>query len=278
MNDFSKLKKELTNLYKQHNITEKSELTGLFCHILKCDLGSLLTIKEVSNSQKNKIMRFAKKRIKGVPFYKLTKKAPFYKDEFLVNNNVLTPRKETEILVETIINQNKNKTLIKILDLGTGSGAIAITLKKHLNCDLVASDISLKALRIAKKNAKLHKTKIRFVKSNLFDKLKKEKFDIIVSNPPYIKSQEIEFLQTEVKNYDPHLALDGGFTGYSFYKRIIRVVTKHLNEGGKLYFELGQNQAEWVEKMLNKNFTNIEIYEDYSKIKRVIVGTKKENI
>jgi len=278
MSDFSELKKEVKNLYIQNSITEKSELTGLFCHILKCDLAQLLTIKKISKWQKLKIMRFAKKRIKGVPFYKLTKKAPFYKDEFLVNNNVLTPRKETEILVETIINQNKDNPFVKVLDLGTGSGAIGITLKKYLNCNVTASDISLKALCVAKKNAKLHKTKICFVKSDLFDKLKKEKFDIIVSNPPYIKSQDIDFLQSEVKNYDPHLALDGGFTGYSFYKRIIRVATKHLNEGGKLYFELGQNQAEWVEKMLNKNFTNIEIYEDYSKIKRVIVGTKKEDI
>ncbi|PKK95924.1 MAG: peptide chain release factor N(5)-glutamine methyltransferase [Tenericutes bacterium HGW-Tenericutes-4] len=273
------LKNEIKKSYEQHNILEKSELDWLFCHTLSCTQTELFKTEKITNKKARQIKRIAKKRICGIPLDKIIKKAFFYGESFYVNNNVLTPRKETEHLVEAVINDNNKKQNLNILDLGTGSGIIAIMLKKHLNVSVTASDISFRALLVAKKNARMHKTPIQFVRSNLFNKIKQNNFDIIVSNPPYIKSSEIDSLQNEVKNCDPHLALDGGFTGLSFYKQIIRNAPQKLKKSGKLYFEVGAGQAQTIIKMLNKNFYNFEVIKDYNQIERVVIATKKgENI
>jgi release factor glutamine methyltransferase len=276
MTDLLQLKKEIALYYKQHNIVEKSELDWLFCHVLECTKAELFLKKQISGAQARKIKKYAKKRAQGMPLDKIIKQAYFYKLPFYVNNDVLTPRKETEHLIEAVIEQCKPKQNLNILDLGTGSGIIAITLQKELkNAKITASDVSKKALKVAKYNAKRHGVSIHFVKSNLFDKLKRKQFDVIVSNPPYIKSSEITSLQNEVKNYDPMLALDGGFTGLNLYKKIIRCMPKSLKSGGLLCFEVGQGQAQVLKKMLSKQFENIQIIKDYNKIERVVIATKK---
>lgn len=274
------LKNEIQQMFIEHNILEKSELDWLFCHFLNCTNAQLFTVKEISKVKAKKIKKAAKKRILGMPIDKIIKQAYFYGEPFYVNTRVLTPRKETEHLVEAVIEQNKQKQNLTILDLGTGSGIIAITLKKHLlNASVMASEISFGALWVAKKNAKKHKVNINFIKSNLFAKIKNNSLDIIVSNPPYIKSSEIDYLQNEVKNYDPRVSLDGGFTGYSFYKQIIRNAPQKLKKGGKLYFEVGAGQAKTIVKMLEKHFENIEVIKDYNQIERVVIATKKgENL
>jgi release factor glutamine methyltransferase len=187
---------------------------------------------------------------------------------------VLTPRQETEILVEKVINDYKNTKNISILDLCTGSGIIAVTLKKYLQAEITASDISNKALKVAKKNAKSNKVKLSFLKSDLFNKINK-KYDVIVCNPPYIKSSKINSLQTEVKNHDPLIALDGGVTGLNFYKKIIKNAPQNLSKSGRIYLELGKGQHKQVAKMLENRFKDINIIKDYNNIERIVYATKK---
>lgn len=199
--------------------------------------------------------------------------------KFYVDENVLIPQPDTEILVENTIQivnelQKENKNEINILDLCTGSGAIAISLCKNLQyVKIFASDISEKALDIAKKNANLNNAKICLIKSDLFDNIN-EKFDIIVSNPPYIETAEIEKLSDEVKN-EPNIALDGGIDGLDFYKKITKKAKKFLSENGLLIVEIGYNQRKSVEKMfIDNEFKNIQILKDLNKIDRVIIGEK----
>ncbi len=157
-----------------------------------------------------------------------------------------------------------------ILDIGTGSGAIAITLSLEVDAEVFAVDISEKALAVAKTNAKNLGAKVRFFKSNIFSALKDIKFDYIISNPPYIKSDVIEQLDEEVKNFEPKIALDGGKDGLEFYRKIISGAGQYLKTGGKLFFEIGYDQAESVSKLLSADFENIEIFKDYGGNDRVV--------
>jgi|AntRauTorcE11897_2_1112592.scaffolds.fasta_scaffold00019_49 release factor glutamine methyltransferase len=272
--NFSQVKKNLQTLYKQHNINEKSEQDWLFSHVLKLDRAKLFTVEEITKKEHNKIQKIANKRVKGIPLSKIIKNCNFYGNDFLVNKNVLTPRQETEILVEKVINDYKNTKNISILDLCTGSGIIAVTLKKYLQAEITASDISNKALKVAKKNAKSNKVKLSFLKSDLFNKINK-KYDVIVCNPPYIKSSKINSLQTEVKNHDPLIALDGGVTGLNFYKKIIKNAPQNLSKSGRIYLELGKGQHKQVAKMLENRFKDINIIKDYNNIERIVYATKK---
>jgi release factor glutamine methyltransferase len=276
MIEIKKAKKQIQAWYKNANILEKSEVDWLFCHALKVDRAKLMITDKITKAKFSKIKKIAKKRVKGMPLAKIIKTSNFYGLDFKVNKCVLTPRKETELLVEKVISDFKDTQNKRMLDLGTGSGAIVITIKKHLpNINVVASDICSKALRVAKHNARVQKVQIGFVKCSLFDKID-SKFDIVASNPPYIKSSDIKNLQTEVKDYDPLISLEGGLTGFNFYKQIIKTAPYKLVNGGKLYLELGKGQSEQVKKMLAKNFTNIEVIKDYNNVERVIVATKKE--
>lgn len=270
---FFKAKNAIAKLYKKFGIYEQSEVDWLFCYILNTNKLGLLTTDNITNKQYARIIKIAKRRIKGIPLAKLIKKWEFYGREFRVNKNVLTPRQETELLVEKVIEDYKVLSNKKILDLCTGSGAIAITLACELNAEIIASDISRKALSVAKYNAKAIDTNINFKHSDLFDKIE-GKFDAIVSNPPYIKTEVIKSLQVEVKKYDPMLALDGGKNGLNFYKEIIKKAPQKLNKNGKIYLELGIGQTKQVKKMLEKDFKNILIIKDYNNIERIIYASK----
>ena len=228
------------------------------------------------------LQKVLKRRRKGEPISKIFGYTEFYGLKILINKNVLSPRQETEILAEQAIKITERaiKTIgennFNVLDLCTGSGAIAISIKKNTIANVVASDISRKALKIAKINAENNSAKIEFVKSNLFQNLKGKQFDIIVSNPPYIESEEIKRLQTEVKNYDPKLALDGGNDGLNFYKKIITEAPKHLTPNGRILFEVGYNQSEIVKKLLTENFKDIIIVKDFNNIDRVVMAQFKK--
>lgn len=212
------------------------------------------------------------------PIQYIIKKQEFMGYDFYVDENVLIPQPDTENLVEEvlfIINSIKDKNL-KILDLCTGSGAIAISLSKILNSDKIliyGSDISEKALKIAQDNAIQNCSKVVFLKSNIFNEINNNyKFDIIVSNPPYIETKTIEELSEEVK-YEPHLALDGGEDGLYFYREIIKNAKKYLNPNGYLAFEIGYNQKKQVEKLLEENgYKNIYSRKDLSGNDRVVVA------
>lgn len=213
------------------------------------------------------------KIIEGVPIQYITKKQEFMGLDFFVDENVLIPQPDTEILVEEVLKISKlyNKK-INILDLCTGSGAIAVSLSKYIkDVNIIATDISKNAIEIAEKNAIKNnvENKIKFVVSDMFKNIE-NKFDIIVSNPPYIETKEIEKLSKEVKN-EPIIALDGGNDGIKYYKIIADNYNKFLNIGGYLLLEMGYNQGESVSKL----FKNSEIKKDLSGNNRVIL-VKKE--
>ena len=205
-----------------------------------------------------------KKLKQGVPLQHITNMQEFMKLNFYVSQDVLIPRPDTEILVEEVINIAKKIRAKKILDLCTGSGAIAVSLAKYIeDSQITATDISEKALRVAKLNAKNNEVedKITFLKSDLFKEIPKEKYDIIVSNPPYIRKEEIERLDREVKK-EPHIALDGGEDGLDFYREIIHNSEEYLKFNGYLCLEIGYDQKIDVIELIE----NEEKYKDtYSK-------------
>jgi len=228
------------------------------------------------NSKQEKVFKSAlKRREKGEPLAYIFKSASFYGYDFFVNKNVLIPRPETEELVNfALMSINKNS---KVLDIGTGSGAIAITIAKEINAKVTAVDISRKALRVARKNAKLNQINVRFLQSNLFSKLNNEKFDVIISNPPYITNEAYQGLEKTVKEYEPKLALVGGEDGLKFYKKIIEDAHKHLNNDGKVFFEIGYDQADSVKKLLIDNgYKNVQSKKDLYGNDRIVYAEKGE--
>ncbi len=227
---------------------------------------------ELTKGEERMLIKNIKKRAEGCPLEYVVGTANFYGYELKVNKNVLIPRPETEQLAEEVISEAK--VAHKILDIGTGSGAIAIAVKKQTNAEVVAVDVSGKALRVAKHNAKLHNADIKFIKSNLFSKLAGQQFDIIVSNPPYVTNAEYAHLDRTVKDYEPKLALYGGGDGLDFYRKIILDAPKHLKNGGKIFFEIGYSQASEVKKLLKNHFKDIVIKKDLEGQDRMVIAAK----
>lgn len=229
--------------------------------------------KEIDKQQQWQYFVNIEKLTKGVPLQHITHRQEFMKMDFFVDENVLIPRPDTEILVEEVIKIAQKYNSPRILDLCTGSGAIAISLKKFVpNADITAVDISEKALEIAQKNAKKLETKINFLKSDLFDKLDNKKFDIIVSNPPYIMKDEIKKLSEEVQK-EPKIALDGGEDGLDFYRIITEQAINYLKTGSFLCFEIGYNQKSDVIKIIEdeQNYKNIYCKKDLYGNDRIII-------
>ena len=229
--------------------------------------------KEIDKQQQWQYFVNIEKLTKGVPLQHITHRQEFMKMDFFVDENVLIPRPDTEILVEEVIKIAQKYNSPRILDLCTGSGAIAISLKKFVpNADITAVDISEKVLEIAQKNAKKLETKINFLKSDLFDKLDNKKFDIIVSNPPYIRKDEIKKLSEEVQK-EPKIALDGGEDGLDFYRIITEQAINYLKTGSFLCFEIGYNQKNDVIKIIedDQNYKNTYCKKDLYGNDRIII-------
>ena len=229
--------------------------------------------KEIDKQQQWQYFVNIEKLTKGIPLQHITHRQEFMKMDFFVDENVLIPRPDTEILVEEVIKIAQKYNSPRILDLCTGSGAIAISLKKFVpNADITAVDISEKALEIAQKNAEKLEAKINFVKSDLFDKLDNKKFDIIVSNPPYIRKDEIKKLSEEVQK-EPKIALDGGEDGLDFYRIIAEQAINYLKTGSFLCFEIGYNQKNDVIKIIEdeQNYKNIYCKKDLYGNDRIII-------
>ena len=194
---------------------------------------------------------------------------------FLVNENVLIPRSDTEILVETVLRYAEKEDINSVIDIGTGSGCISVSLKKFGIKDVSAVDISEEALAMAKHNAKENSADIKFIKSDLFKSVPEYVFDAVVSNPPYIERDVITELSEEVKGYEPVLALDGGIDGLDFYKKIIEQSKSYLRAGGRIFFEIGYNQSEALHKLMKaSSFKEIETIKDLAGLDRVVTGIK----
>ena len=229
--------------------------------------------KEIDKQQQWQYFVNIEKLTKGIPLQHITHRQEFMKMDFFVDENVLIPRPDTEILVEEVIKIAQKYNSPRILDLCTGSGAIAISLKKFVpNADITDVDISEKALEIAQKNAEKLEAKINFVKSDLFDKLDNKKFDIIVSNPPYIRKDEIKKLSEEVQK-EPKIALDGGEDGLDFYRIITEQAINYLKTGSFLCFEIGYNQKNDVIKIIEdkQNYKNTYCKKDLYGNDRIII-------
>ncbi len=212
------------------------------------------------------------KRANHIPVQHIIGQTEFMGLTFKVNDKVLVPRLDTEILVDEVV-KYVGDDFAKILDMCTGSGCIAITVSDMCdNATVVGADISKDAIDIAEDNNKLNQTDVTFIESDLFENVE-GLFDVVVSNPPYIKTEEIENLQEEVKLYDPKLALDGGESGLDFYQRIIKDSKDYLKANGMIFFEIGFDQAEEVSNILKENgYHDIVVKKDLSGLDRVVMA------
>jgi len=222
----------------------------------------------------------AGKRILRIPLQHITGFQSFMGLEIAVDENVLIPRQDTEILVEEIIKEGSSG--LRILDLCTGSGCILLSLLKYMNnCEGVGVDISEEALELARKNSERLHIPATFIHSDLFDSLSKndDKYDIIVSNPPYIKSDDIDGLMDEVRLHEPLIALDGDTDGLKFYRIITDRSGEYLSIGGKLYFEIGYDEASEVSRLMtDAGFIDVRVIKDLAGLDRVVRGEYAGNL
>jgi len=236
--------------------------------------------KELSKDQYDLFLELIKYRLNGRPVAYIVGNREFMGLDFFVKEGVLIPRPDTEPLVEELIELCKMKNEVDILDIGTGSGAITISLAKYIEkSKLTSFDISDIPLEVGEKNAISNEVdhKIQFIKSDLFSAIKNKdiKFDIIVSNPPYIPKRDMDTLHTQVKDYEPYNALEGGEDGLDFYRDITEQSKDYLKSNGILAYEVGHDQAKEVsEIMKNNGYTKIYTKKDIQGIDRVVIGFK----
>ena len=264
----------LKNLEYTDPIYETRKILG---EILERDLSYLVSHdnEELPASVERKYFDILKMRQEGLPLQYILGREDFYGRTFTVLEGVLIPRQDTEISVEVILKILKNNNIKNLLEIGCGSGIVSITLDLETKgqVDITAVDISPQAIKNTNVNKNNLKSNIKILESNLFEEIN-EKFDLIYSNPPYIKSHEIENLQVEVREHEPRLALDGGSDGLYFYRKIIKDAPNFLNSHGYLVFEIGYDEAEDISSIMRENF-DLEIYKDLNNLDRVVVGRLK---
>jgi len=262
----------LIRQFKNNEISSpKQNAETIISHVLKMKrLDIYLHLEnEISEVQINMIFKIASRREKHEPLQYILGETEFFGYKIKVNKSVLIPRPETELLVEKIIFEEKKAN--SVLEIGTGSGAIIIALAKNLDLKIIdAVDIYETALKRAKQNAALNNIEISFFQSDLFENIT-AKYDLIVSNPPYISQEEYEQLPIEIKDYEPKSALQADNNGLYFYKKILQNAKEHLTESGKIYFEIGYDQAEKITEIAKKNgFSNIQVFKDLNGFDRIL--------
>jgi len=237
----------------------------------------------LTESEKTILYNFVGRRILREPVAYIIERKEFWSLDFKITPDVLIPRPETETLVETLLlisRKNSDKLPLRLLEIGTGSGAIAVVAAQEIpDCQVTATDYFLEALAVAKLNAENHRVqdKINFIKSDMFSGLPIVLYDYIVSNPPYIQTSRLNDLMTDVIEFEPRSALDGGSDGLSFYKRIIPEALSYLKKGGAVILEIGETQAKAVTSLFYQEgqYEEIKVIRDYSGYDRVVSARKK---
>ena len=266
--------KQATEFLTSHNITEAQlDAEVLLCGVLKITRSKLYTIRQeiLTPEQNQQYKKFLNRRITGEPVDYILENSEFMGLKFKVNSNVLIPRQETELIVEKANKFIKEKNSKTVLDLCTGSGAIAVSVAYYNDVTIVASDISKKALQVAKDNAIINNVlnKIEFIESNMFDNIIDKKFDIIISNPPYVTKKEYEGLEKELF-FEPKNAFLAGEDGLYFYKIIANKVSQYLNPKGILLLELNANISLQIADLFDE-FLFVKIIKDYSNLDRILI-------
>ena len=277
----SSIIKKYTEILQTNNDIDSPDLDCklLIANILGIEYKNLYLHLNEEFDKEDLLSNLIQRRLNSEPISKIINKKSFWDYDFYVNKNVLDPRPDTENLIELVLEMYNIQEKLNILDMGTGSGCLILTLLKLFkNATGVAVDISEKALEVAKINAKnLEVENVHFVISNWNDNIT-EKFDIIVSNPPYIETEEIEKLDKDVKNFDPLLALDGGINGLKCYEYIAKNIIKNCKNDTKIFLEVGHNQAKSVIDIFEKNnFSLYKIKKDLNGYDRIVcfnVGEK----
>ncbi|MCX8104358.1 MAG: peptide chain release factor N(5)-glutamine methyltransferase [Ignavibacterium album] len=255
----------------------------MLAHILRCKRLELYLQfdRPLDDNELQQYRNFLSRRANREPLQYILGEVEFFNVTLKVNKNVLIPRPETELLVEKIINDFKDKSVFRFLDIGVGSGNISIAILKNLiNAQCVGIDISDEAIALANENAIINEVQDR-IEFRRFDILKDNinelgKFDLIVSNPPYVSLEDYERLEPELKIYEPQIALTDYYNGMTFYKKIIYNSKSLLNENGKIYLELGKGLHEEVRLLMQeKNFSDIMVIKDFQGIERIICGEIK---
>jgi len=254
----------------------------LLAEILQCKRIELYLSfdKPLSEIELQTYRESIKKRGMRIPLQYIIGYVDFYGLKIKVDPNVLIPRPETELLVEKIVMDNKEQTEIRILDIGSGSGNIALSLKKDIiNANILGIDISEEAIALAKINAELNS--LSQVDFKIFDIMNDDlvalgNFDVVVSNPPYVSEMDFQDLEPELKVYEPRIALTDNSDGISFYRKIVSSSKVLLYNSGRLYFEIGKDQFKIISDLMNdEGFINIQVIKDYSGIERIICGDMK---
>ena len=251
---------ETANKLKENSHSSANiEVRLLISYILQIDINQLFLKDDLDLTidQKNQLKKLIKRRVNGEPIAYILGRREFYGNDFIIDKNVLDPRCDSEAMIELIKEQYQNQSLqsLKLIELGIGSGCLIISILMEFKMWIgIGVDISKKAIIMAKKNCQKFDltTRLKIINGDLFSKIKlNEKFDIIISNPPYIPSAEIKNLQNEVAIFEPKIALDGGLDGLDFYRNIANKSSQFLEKNGSIFLEIGYNQEESVIKIFN---------------------------
>ncbi|MBE5748473.1 MAG: peptide chain release factor N(5)-glutamine methyltransferase [Clostridiales bacterium] len=269
----AQFKQKALGILLDAGVDEPSDVDWILCEVTKLKRSELADDINVTPYMQIKAENMLRQRAEGKPLQYVLGNTDFFGYEFFVDENVLIPRFETELLVDKLLGYiNKNS---RVLDLCCGSGAIGITIKLKKDCEVVLSDLSSGAVAVSEKNAKKLGAEVSVLNGDLFEKVE-GKFDLIVSNPPYIPTQDILGLDKNVKDYEPTMALDGGTDGLDFYRAIISQAPDYLGDNGMLAFELGIGQMDDVVSLAQDGFDLVARVKDYNGIERIAIFSKKQ--
>lgn len=250
----------------------------LLCHAMRCERAYLYahSSDELTRLAWIHYGRYLNERLSGKPTQYITHKQEFYGRSFYVNTDVLIPRPETEHLVEAALRALRAHAGARVLDVGTGSGAIAVSLSLESGSTIAASDISLPALAVAERNRGAYAARVQFFGADLLGPIAPNSIDLLISNPPYVPGEDAANMQREVRNWEPHIALFAGQTGFEIYQRLIGGACTAVKPGGRLLMELGYRSLDEVRKMLEPQWTGIEVISDLAGLPRVIGATRPD--